>query len=57
LSYKTIWDFALTLVEKIAYFYFTDNSYVSPYFYVIGIVGADVACSENGGPNPEQQCI
>jgi len=54
LSYKTIWDFTLTLVEKIAYFYFTDNSHVSTYFYVIGIVGAEVASSENGGPNPEQ---
>jgi len=42
------------LSKKIAYFYFTDNSFISPYFYVIGIVGAEVASSENGGPNPEQ---
>jgi hypothetical protein len=28
--------------------------YVSPYFYVIGIVGAEMASFENEGPNHEQ---
>jgi len=45
-------EFCFNSRRQIAYFYFTDNSYVSPYFYVIVIVGA-----ENERPNPEQYCI
>jgi hypothetical protein len=53
LSYKTIWDFALTLVVKSLIFILLIIVARSPYFYVTGLVGDEVASFENEGPNPE----
>jgi hypothetical protein len=46
--------FCFNSCRQIVYFYFNDDSYISPYFYVIGIVAAEVASFENEGPNPEE---